>query len=62
MPDAAHQNLHSEQGAIRREHPGRSRNPLIKVTDLAWLEFEKPDLDAALAFVRDFGFELITDC
>ena len=35
------QDLHSEQGATRGEHPGRSRNPLIKVRDLAWLEFER---------------------
>ncbi|MCX4703645.1 VOC family protein [Streptomyces sp. NBC_01352] len=52
----AHQDLHSEQGALRGEHPGRSRNPLIKVADLAWLEFEKPDLDRAEVFARDFGF------
>ncbi|MEU9734444.1 VOC family protein [Streptomyces sp. NPDC048002] len=52
----AHQDLHSEQGALRGEHPGRSRNPVIKVTDLAWLEFEKPDLDRAEVFAHDFGF------
>ena len=39
----AHQDLRSEQGALRGEHPGRSGNPVIKVADLAWLEFEKPD-------------------
>ncbi|MFJ9024791.1 VOC family protein [Streptomyces sp. NPDC102259] len=52
----AHQDLHSHQGALRGEHPGRSRNPVIKVADLAWLEFEKPDLDRAEVFARDFGF------
>jgi catechol 2,3-dioxygenase-like lactoylglutathione lyase family enzyme len=52
----AHQDLHSEQGAQCGEHPGRARNPLIKVADLAWLEFEKPDLDHAEVFARDFGF------
>ncbi|WP_409467798.1 VOC family protein [Streptomyces sp. HC307] len=52
----AHQDLHSEQGALRGEHPGRSLNPVIKVADLAWLEFEKPDLDRAEVFARDFGF------
>ncbi|WP_333771990.1 VOC family protein [Streptomyces sp. IBSBF 3136] len=52
----AHQDLHSERGALRGEHPGRSRNPVIKVADLAWLEFEKPDLDRAEIFARDFGF------
>ncbi|MQY38730.1 hypothetical protein SRB17_67430 [Streptomyces sp. RB17] len=53
-----HQDLHSELGALRGEHPGRSRNPVIKVTDLAWLEFEKPDLDRAEVFARDFGFAI----
>ncbi|MBC7308090.1 MAG: 2,3-dihydroxybiphenyl 1,2-dioxygenase, partial [Dietzia sp.] len=52
----AHQDLHSEEGALRGEHPGRARNPVIKVADLAWLEFEKPDLDRAEVFARDFGF------
>lgn len=54
----AHQDLHSEQGALRGEHPGRARNPAIKVTDLAWVEFEKPDLDRAEVFARDFGFSV----
>ena len=39
-----HQSLHSETGGLPGEHPGRSRNPLIKIVALAWLEFEKPDL------------------
>jgi catechol 2,3-dioxygenase-like lactoylglutathione lyase family enzyme len=47
--------VHSEAGARRGEHPGRSRNPVIKVVDLAWLEFEKPDLDRAERFLLDFG-------
>ncbi len=51
-----HQDLHSERGAERGEHPGRARNPVVKVVDLAWLEFEKPDLDRAESFARDFGF------
>ena len=52
-----HKDLHSEHGARHGEHPGRSRNPIIKVQDLAWLEFEKPDLtraaliDAAQSFI-----------
>ena len=53
----AHNELHSEQGAVRGEHPGRSRNPVIKVADLAWLEFDKPDLSRAAAFARAFGFQ-----
>ncbi|MFE7032678.1 VOC family protein [Streptomyces sp. NPDC057621] len=51
-----HQGLHSELGALRGEHPGRVRNPVIKVVELGWLEFVKPDLDRAERFARDFGF------
>ena len=58
-PADGHRGMHSEQGALRGEHPGRSRNPLIKVEDLAWLEFEKPDLDAAQAFLADFWFTVV---
>ena len=53
----AHNGLHSEQGAVRGDHPGRARNPVIKVADLAWLEFDKPDLDRAEAFAHAFGFQ-----
>ena len=35
-----HRSLHSEAGARPGEHPGRSKNPLVKVAGLAWLEFE----------------------
>ncbi|ORW93003.1 2,3-dihydroxybiphenyl 1,2-dioxygenase [Mycobacterium sp. IEC1808] len=52
-----HRNLHSEKGALRGEHPGRSSNPVIKVADIAWLEFDKPDLTRAEAFARAFGFQ-----
>ncbi|BBY33625.1 2,3-dihydroxybiphenyl 1,2-dioxygenase [Mycolicibacter minnesotensis] len=51
-----HKDLHSEQGAIGGEHPGRARDPLIRVADIAWLEFDKPDLVRAEAFARSFGF------
>ncbi|GAA4086176.1 VOC family protein [Nocardioides kongjuensis] len=51
-----HNDLHNEQGALAGEHPGRARNPVIKVRDLAWLEFEKPDLDGAEVFAHAFGF------
>jgi len=51
-----HRPLHSQTGALPGEHPGRSRNPLVKVAGLAWLEFEKPDLDRAERFGADFGF------
>ncbi|RDH74803.1 2,3-dihydroxybiphenyl 1,2-dioxygenase [Mycolicibacterium moriokaense] len=55
----AHNQLHSEHGALPGEHRGRSRNPVIKVADIAWLEFEKPDLDRAEAFARAFGFSVL---
>ena len=51
-----HRSLHSETGARPGEHRGRSGNPLVKVAGLAWLEFEKPDLDRAEQFGTDFGF------
>ena len=51
-----HKDLHSGHGALAGEHSGRSRNPVIKVVDVAWLEFEKPDLLRAEAFARAFGF------
>ncbi|MEU6306908.1 VOC family protein [Streptomyces chartreusis] len=51
-----HNDLHSEQGALPGEHPGRATNPVIKVHDIAWLEFRKPDLDRAEIFARAFGF------
>lgn len=50
-----HSGVHSEQGGLRGEHPGRSVNPVIKVHDLAWLEFQKPDLARAEAFAHAFG-------
>jgi len=53
----SHSDLHSEHGAARGEHPGRAANPTIKVRDIAWLEFEKPDLVRAEAFARAFGFQ-----
>ncbi len=51
-----HRYLHSQTGPRPGEHPGRSSNPMVKVTGLAWLEFEKPDLDRAERFGTDFGF------
>jgi catechol 2,3-dioxygenase-like lactoylglutathione lyase family enzyme/predicted enzyme related to lactoylglutathione lyase len=52
----AHNGLHSDQGARKGEHQGRSADPIIKVHDIAWLEFEKPDLTRAEAFSSAFGF------
>ncbi|NGP05032.1 2,3-dihydroxybiphenyl 1,2-dioxygenase [Rhodococcus sp. 14C212] len=51
-----HTGLHSEQGALAGEHRGKAAEPIIKVFDLAWLEFEKPDLERAEAFAHAFGF------
>jgi len=51
-----HRSLHSQTGGLPGEHPGRSKNPLVKVAGLVWLEFEKPDLDRAERFGTDFGF------
>jgi catechol 2,3-dioxygenase-like lactoylglutathione lyase family enzyme len=51
-----HRSLHSDTGGLPGEHPGRSRNPLMKIAGLAWLEFEKPDLARAERFLSDFGF------
>jgi Glyoxalase/Bleomycin resistance protein/Dioxygenase superfamily len=51
-----HTGLHSEQGALPDEHRGRAANPIVKVHDLAWLEFEKPDLERAERFGHAFGF------
>jgi len=51
-----HRSLHSDTGGLPGEHPGRSRDPLVKVAGLAWLEFEKPDLPRAERFLVDFGF------
>jgi Glyoxalase/Bleomycin resistance protein/Dioxygenase superfamily len=57
LTDGTHRGLHSEHRARRGENPGRSRNPVIKVADIAWLEFDKPDLTRAEAFARAFGFQ-----
>ena len=46
-----HRSLHSPAGAARGEHPGRSRDPVVKAAGLAWLEFEKPDLDLSLIHI-----------
>ena len=55
-----HNDLHSEQGALRGEHPGRATNPTIKVQDLAWLEFQKPDLAGSERFAHAFGFTTVS--
>src|SRR6187200_162877 len=55
-----HNDLHSEQGALRGEHPGRATNPTIKAQDLAWLEFQKPDLAGSERFAHAFGFSTVS--
>ncbi|OBK69191.1 2,3-dihydroxybiphenyl 1,2-dioxygenase [Mycobacterium colombiense] len=55
--NSAQRDGHSPQGALPGEHPGRPRNPVIKVVDIAWLVFERPDLTRAEAFARAFGFQ-----
>ena len=55
----AHRGLHSEHGARSGEQRDRSQNPTIKVHDIAWLEFEKPDLVRAEAFAHAFGFATV---
>jgi catechol 2,3-dioxygenase-like lactoylglutathione lyase family enzyme len=57
-PVDVHSGLHSEFGGLRSEHPGSAKNPIIKVVELAWLEFVKPDLDQTERFARDFGFQV----
>lgn len=59
---ASHRDLHTERGALAGEHPGRAANPVIKVEDIAWLEFEKPDLKRAEIFARAFGFTAAASC
>jgi catechol 2,3-dioxygenase-like lactoylglutathione lyase family enzyme len=55
-----HNDLHVDEGARRGEHPGRAKNPVIKVEDLAWLEFQKPDLTASEQFAHAFGFSTVS--
>ena len=57
LTKSAHRHSPSRQGPSPGEHPGRSPNPVIKVVDIAWLEFEKPDLTRAEAFARSFGLQ-----
>ena len=56
---SAHNELHSEDVARNGEHTGRSPNPVIKIADIAWLEFAKPDLVRAEAFADAFGFATV---
>ncbi|MCX6470474.1 MAG: VOC family protein [Corynebacteriales bacterium] len=53
---SVHADLHSEFGARPGDPDDRHRSPVIKVVDIAWLEFEKQNLADAERFARDFGF------
>ncbi|MCV7382999.1 VOC family protein [Mycolicibacter longobardus] len=55
-----HNDLHTDSGPRGGEHPGRAVNPVVKVRDLAWLEFDKPDLARAEVFARAFGFATVS--
>ena len=55
-----HNDLHVDAGARPGEQPGRDPNPVIKVRDIAWLEFQKPDLARAETFAHAFGFATVT--
>jgi catechol 2,3-dioxygenase-like lactoylglutathione lyase family enzyme len=59
MAKTAHEDLHSDEGGLRGERPGRAKQPIAKVADLAWLEFCKPDLDRAERFAHDFGLATV---
>jgi hypothetical protein len=51
-----HSDVLSEHVALSGEHPGRAANPIVKVYDVAWLEFEKPYLERTERFAEAFGF------
>lgn len=60
-PDRIEHPEHAEQSDRVRPtgmppRTDRAINPVIKVLDLAWLEFTKRNLDAAEDFAHDFGF------
>lgn len=43
---------------LNTPQPARHSNPTVKAQALAYLEFERPDLDRAERFLTDFGFTL----
>jgi len=51
-----HADLHSEHGPNRGEHSGRSIDPTINVTDLAWLDSKSPTLIALKLSRAPSGF------
>jgi hypothetical protein len=43
---------------LKTEQPRRHPSPTVKATDLAYLVFERPDLEVTEHFLRDFGLTL----
>jgi catechol 2,3-dioxygenase-like lactoylglutathione lyase family enzyme len=60
MTTTAHEGLHSDSGGRPGDHAGRASDPVIKVADLAWLEFDRTDLAKAETFAVDFGFTVVS--
>ena len=55
-----HADLHSDDGARPGDPGDRAAAPVIKVVDIAWLEFEKPNIAQAERFAHDFGFATVS--
>ena len=55
-----HADLHSGDGARPGDPEDRAAAPVVKVVDLAWLEFEKPNIAQAERFAHDFGFTTVS--
>ncbi|ETD33199.1 VOC family protein [Williamsia sp. D3] len=55
-----HADLHSGDGARPGDPGDRAAAPVVKVVDLAWLEFEKPNIAQAERFAHDFGFTTVS--
>ena len=49
----------AEAGKNAGKHPLVRPEPLLKVCDIAYVMFEKPDLDRQLAFLQDFGMNTV---
>ena len=58
--DTAHADLHSEFGAHPGDPADRASQPVIKIVDIAWLEFEKQNIAQAERFAHDFGFTTVS--
>ena len=38
----------------------RSPNPIVRASDLVFVHFERPDLERAVQYLRDFGLILVS--